>query len=240
MLKKIDNVQLECTWSDFHDVRIQYDDGEWFKKNDPKIQSFFRRKRKPINIAVKYVATVAVGSVADILHIEALKHEIIIPIKDSNLNIDEHITEQSYKIIGNFTESSQEEPLLIASNLHTYQDQYWLYQGNYYKDTDRLTAAEVKALIVSRTKMKRARINRAVTIANAPETPIDEQRRGYIAEDIRLLVWERDGGKCVKCGARHELQFDHIIPFSLGGGSTEHNLQILCGSCNRAKSNSVA
>lgn len=117
---------------------------------------------------------------------------------------------------------------------------YWLLDGKLYKDTDNLKADEVVALLVTRKRMNKARINRAKSIASTPDTPIDGMRRGFIPEDVRLLVWKRDGGKCTKCGSRNELQFDHIIPFSLGGGSSDDNLQILCGPCNRTKSNSIA
>src|SRR5262249_38150822 len=37
------------------------------------------------------------------------------------------------------------------------------------------------------------------------------------------------------CGATNELQFDHVIPVALGGGSSADNLQLLCGPCNRRK-----
>jgi 5-methylcytosine-specific restriction endonuclease McrA len=36
-----------------------------------------------------------------------------------------------------------------------------------------------------------------------------------------------------------EFQYDHIIPVSVRGGSTEDNLQILCGPCNRRKGASI-
>lgn len=64
-------------------------------------------------------------------------------------------------------------------------------------------------------------------------------KREPIPQDILDKVWNRDGGKCVKCGSQEKLEFDHIIPFSKGGSNTYRNLQILCEKCNRQKSNSI-
>ena len=61
-------------------------------------------------------------------------------------------------------------------------------------------------------------------------------RRDVIPDDVKQLVWMRDGGRCRNCGAQAELQFDHIIPVTMGGSSEPANLQILCGPCNRRKS----
>jgi len=63
-----------------------------------------------------------------------------------------------------------------------------------------------------------------------------QQSREAIPEEIRFAVWRRDGGKCVKCGSKKNLEFDHIIPVSKGGSNTERNIQILCEKCNREKS----
>ncbi|BEK86402.1 TerD family protein [Nocardia seriolae] len=57
-----------------------------------------------------------------------------------------------------------------------------------------------------------------------------------IPADVKAVVWQRDGGKCVECGAAHYLEFDHIIPISRGGATSAANLQILCRGCNRTKS----
>jgi tetratricopeptide (TPR) repeat protein len=62
-----------------------------------------------------------------------------------------------------------------------------------------------------------------------------ERRRAPIPEDVRRAVWRRDGGRCVECGSNERLEFDHIIPHSLGGSDTERNLQLLCEPCNRRK-----
>ena len=63
--------------------------------------------------------------------------------------------------------------------------------------------------------------------------------RGVIPDDVKQLVWLRDGGKCQLCGSTGELQFDHIIPVALGGSTSPDNLQVLCGSCNRTKGGGI-
>ncbi len=63
------------------------------------------------------------------------------------------------------------------------------------------------------------------------------ERRRVIPSHVKLEVWQRDQGKCVKCGATNELHFDHILPFSKGGTSeTAANVQLLCARHNLAKS----
>jgi hypothetical protein len=60
-----------------------------------------------------------------------------------------------------------------------------------------------------------------------------------IPGDAKRAVWARDGGRCVKCSATDYLEFDHIIPHSRGGASTEGNVQILCRRCNLEKSDRI-
>ncbi|MBS4073088.1 MAG: HNH endonuclease [Algoriphagus sp.] len=35
------------------------------------------------------------------------------------------------------------------------------------------------------------------------------------------------------------MEFDHVIPFSKGGSNTCRNVQLLCESCNRLKSDKI-
>lgn len=51
----------------------------------------------------------------------------------------------------------------------------------------------------------------------------------------RTAIFERDNYECVNCGSPDELQIDHIMPRSRGGGNRAQNLQVLCGPCNRSK-----
>jgi hypothetical protein len=115
---------------------------------------------------------------------------------------------------------------------------YWRYAGRWFIDNEGLNDQAVRALLVTRDQRRGDQINRAMTMAAAPAQR-SKPVRGAIAPDIRQLVWQRDGGRCVTCGGTAELQFDHVIPLSMGGGSTEHNLQVLCGPCNRRKAASV-
>ena len=64
--------------------------------------------------------------------------------------------------------------------------------------------------------------------------------RRAIPIDIQREVWRRDQGRCARCGSQERLEFDHIIPFSMGGSSTTRNIQLLCEKCNRAKGGSLA
>ncbi len=64
--------------------------------------------------------------------------------------------------------------------------------------------------------------------------------RHPIPDDVKLLVWARDGGVCVKCGSSSDLHFDHVIPVAKGGGDHAENIQLLCRSCNLSKGDRLA
>lgn len=67
--------------------------------------------------------------------------------------------------------------------------------------------------------------------------PTDKRER--ITRETMNEVWRRDEGRCVECGSKEKLEFDHIIPVSKGGSSTYRNLQLLCEGCNRKKHNNI-
>lgn len=52
---------------------------------------------------------------------------------------------------------------------------------------------------------------------------------------IPNFIFERDGNKCLCCGATERLSIDHILPRVLGGTDEPENLQTLCLSCNCTK-----
>ena len=65
--------------------------------------------------------------------------------------------------------------------------------------------------------------------ARRPRRESLSKRLGAKARRIR----ERDGHKCVYCGAAEgPMHLDHIIPRSQGGPDTAANLIVACASCN--------
>jgi hypothetical protein len=64
---------------------------------------------------------------------------------------------------------------------------------------------------------------------------VDEFRR-VIPSWVKQVVYKRDKGRCVLCGAQDQLHFDHELPFSRGGtGLTPNNVRILCARHNLRK-----
>jgi hypothetical protein len=69
------------------------------------------------------------------------------------------------------------------------------------------------------------------------EKLIDLEQTRQIPGKVKLAVFKRDKGVCTQCGAKDNLHFDHILPYSRGGTSLkEENIQLLCARHNLQKS----
>jgi hypothetical protein len=115
----------------------------------------------------------------------------------------------------------------------------WFAAGEFWWDSDGHTAEEIELILWDRARRKDAKVERLRKIKARPELA-DARRRELIPDDVRVHVWERDGGRCARCGADEDLQFDHVIPVAKGGASGAANLQLLCGDCNRQKGDAIA
>lgn len=77
---------------------------------------------------------------------------------------------------------------------------------------------------------------------NITETSEERRRGRYIPFHVKMRVVRRDNHTCQECGKHlrdDEVEFDHIIPFSKGGSTEEHNIRLTCYECNRGKSDAV-
>ena len=69
---------------------------------------------------------------------------------------------------------------------------------------------------------------------------IEPEHARLIPANVKLEVWKRDKGRCVKCGSKDNLHFDHIIPYSKGGSSlVAENIQLLCARHNLEKRDKI-
>jgi len=116
---------------------------------------------------------------------------------------------------------------------------WWIFQSQVYSTDQTLDAIDVKALLLEAENKSRVRVARARALMEQAAA-IDAPRRSVIPDEVKVLVWQRDKGVCVRCGSNRNLEFDHIIPFSMGGSNTARNLQLLCETCNRAKGGNLA
>lgn len=78
-----------------------------------------------------------------------------------------------------------------------------------------------------------------VDVSAMPKALEPKPRREAIPRLVQREVWQRDGGRCVDCGSKEKLCFDHIVPFSKGGSNAVRNLQLLCEKCNMSKGNRI-
>jgi len=79
-----------------------------------------------------------------------------------------------------------------------------------------------------------------------PTAEVDSAHPRYISADVRHVVEVRDGGKCsyvapdgTRCCETKNLEFDHRVPFALGGKSNITNLRLLCRAHNKLAAEQV-
>ena len=143
-------------------------------------------------------------------------------------------SEERYRTL---LEQQKETPTSFAK-INEEGKRFWMFQDNFYMEDEGLTEVEVKALILETENKKKKRIQKAVSLMEQVKDMPNEKRE-TIPENVKIYVWRRDEGKCVKCGSQKNLEYDHDIPVSKGGGNTARNIRILCERCNREKKDNI-
>jgi hypothetical protein len=142
---------------------------------------------------------------------------------------------------------SKAEPILLSCKTHQGSHDLAFFRGRFFLPERPLyTEADKREVILRAKKLvydedtEIARLRSAVAnIEAAIEYTKSGPLRSAIPDDVKMLVWVRDGGTCVHCGSKEKLQFDHIIPVAHGGSDTAENIQVLCAPCNLRKSASI-
>jgi hypothetical protein len=114
---------------------------------------------------------------------------------------------------------------------------FWWYRDVFWWENQGLEVRDVMALVHDRERRRdrelgRARVLLDVEQSRATAPPRQRQR---VPREVKQAVFSRDGGRCVDCRSDFELQYDHVIPWALGGADTVENLQLLCAPCNQSK-----
>lgn len=118
----------------------------------------------------------------------------------------------------------------------------WIYKNKVYKANELYLEEEFILLAKEmelRKQKKFEKLKKIVELSEKIDGQDDTFKRESIPDDVKIYVWQRDGGKCVKCNSQENLEFDHIIPISKGGSNTARNIQLLCEKCNREKSGQI-
>jgi hypothetical protein len=172
--------------------------------------------------------------------VEVLPNAMDWPGIEKTNDIDAYLralhADSSYRAAaGRFAELQQLDPQPVL-------DCFWAFRGAVYwvdrEQGDHAIEPDMARLLVKHHVLRRdrdyQRIRREVEALENLEK-IEGSQREPIPEAVRLFVWQRDKGRCVKCGSQERLEFDHIIPVASGGSNTERNIQLLCEVCNRSK-----
>ena len=138
-----------------------------------------------------------------------------------------------YKAAKKYGKTLNNELVKVYEKLHR---GIWVFNG-IFKLVDAWQEQSSKRLVF-KFRLELADYIKDSHLKEKQELEIEHNR--IIPPQVKLEVWKRDKGMCVRCGSTENLHFDHIIPFSRGGSSlVAKNIQLLCAKHNIAKSNRI-
>lgn len=105
----------------------------------------------------------------------------------------------------------------------------------------RIPKAELDKIFNLALKTLLARVDREQRKPpRAGRAPASDKRNRYVPEAVKRESWQRAGGQCVfiaedgtRCASRAWLEFDHKVPYALGGSSVDGtNIRVYCRAHN--------
>jgi hypothetical protein len=129
------------------------------------------------------------------------------------------------------------KPAKIIKVYEKIKDGIWVYNGIFLLTDAWIEESGWRKVFKFKLEMQDEEINLSST-SYPSELELEHNR--LIPTSVKVAVWKRDKGHCVKCGAMVNLHYDHIIPFSKGGSSTTAaNIQLMCDRCNLQKHDNI-
>ncbi len=101
--------------------------------------------------------------------------------------------------------------------------QWWWWRDAFYWESGDCGPEDVRALLLMLERDDEQGI----------EWELDARLAEPIPEDVKRFVYERDGGRCLACGSDELIQYDRVVPWSMGGCNEPQNIRLLCAGCNR-------
>ena len=173
-----------------------------------------------------------------------LKRFTLIATATASSQLDDNLMREFFAVY-NFTPYSIEEISQIILN-HSKSSGIELDKASLTYIAEKANGLPIEAVSLFRKVVKYAElldsklvtneiVEECLKITNSENLIKKNEVDRNIPEEVRYKVWRRDEGKCVKCGSRDKLEYDHIIPISKGGSNTARNIELLCENCNREK-----
>lgn len=111
-------------------------------------------------------------------------------------------------------------PVFVA---RAQQRQWWWWRNAFYWESGDYGPEDLRALLVMFESQDEQGFEWELGLRMAEPIP----------EHVKRLVFERDRGRCLACGSPELIQYDHVVPSSMGGDNGPQNVRLLCAECNR-------
>ena len=94
------------------------------------------------------------------------------------------------------SEHQRRAPVMIMRD-DANKRQWWMFRDEFYLEDEGYTEDELLALILDRIAQREKKVKRAIArLSPSDISPLAS--REPIPDDVKMFVWQRDGGRCVK------------------------------------------